>query len=134
MLRTAFVACLLATNAWALDYPSTCRGPGAVVTDISGEDSRFARMTAKVSPVDATQFCKGEYATGSSMSKCVADMTRSTRTSQANCFAGTLTNAMGSGYRATYKFPIAPTCGGDNQQAIAIFKMLCPSFKGEVEE
>ena len=55
------LVCLLSATVQALEYPGTCRGPSAVVTSLSGVDSRFAVMTAKLSEVDATLFCKGEY-------------------------------------------------------------------------
>lgn len=142
-LAVAGLMCLLSTKVQALDYPGTCRGPSAVVTDISGADSRFASMTAKLTRVDALQFCKSEYAVGTSMNKCVSDMTQTTYKSQANCFTGILTNSSGglpkpgypqSTWRVTYKFPISPMCASDNNQAISIFKMLCPSYRGQIEE
>lgn len=137
------IMCLLSTEVRALDYPSTCRGPSAVITDISGEDSRFASMTAKLTRVDATQFCKSEYAVGASMNKCISDMTQTVYKSQANCFKGTLTSSSGglpkpgyprSTWQSTYRFPISPMCASDNNQAISIFRMLCPSYKGQIEK
>jgi hypothetical protein len=60
---------------------------------------------------------------------------------QANCRSGTLTtvtSGLPSSYpqrtwRSTYKLPISSMCGGDNQQAIAVFKILCPSYSSKIE-
>ena len=137
------LACLLSVTVQALEYPGTCRGPSAVVTSLSGVDSRFVVITAKLSEVDATLFCKGEYSVGRSMGACVSNMTKVAYRAQANCFTGTLTTGAGnlprpdypkSSWQISYKFPIGAMCAGDNNQAIAIFKMLCPSYQGKVEE
>lgn len=140
---TVGLLCLLSATVQALEYPGTCRGPSAVVTSFSGTDSRFAVIIAKLSEVDATLFCKGEYSVGRSMNACVSNMIKVTYKAQANCFTGNLTTTASglskpdypkSVWQLSYKFPISASCGGDNNQAIAIFKMLCPSYQGQIEE
>ena len=32
-----------------------------------------------------------------------------------------------------YKFPVFPSCAGDNAAAVAAFKTLCPSYEGKIE-
>lgn len=128
--------------AQALDYPGTCRGPSSVVTSISGQDTRFATVTARLSRIDAEQLCKGEYAVGASMQRCIKSSMSIIYSAQANCFSGTLTTAASnlpkpdypkSTWKQTYQTPIEPTCAGDNIQAIGILRLLCPAFRGEVE-
>jgi hypothetical protein len=51
----ALMACLLlGGEGQALEFPGTCRGPTATVTDISGIDTPKARMMAKHSGADAS--------------------------------------------------------------------------------
>ena len=33
-----------------------------------------------------------------------------------------------------FKLPLTPMCGDDNNQAISLFKVPCPSYQGKIEE
>jgi hypothetical protein len=139
----------LSQPARALEFPGTCRGATAVVTAISGLDSRAASMTARNTMADAIAYCSspaGGASGASAVNACAAKFMRdykdTVESAQANCQAGTLTT-LATGlpkgeyphgtWRTTYKFPITPTCGGDNNQAIAVFKILCPSYSRKIE-
>ncbi len=131
------IATVCSQAAHALEYPSTCRGPDAVVTSISGQDTRFAVATASQTPIDANSYCKSEYAVGASMQECVRSALASTYRAEANCFAATMTTGVFVAgkmkWRNDYKFPVSGSCGNDEQQAVKIFKMLCPNYKYDVE-
>jgi hypothetical protein len=63
----------------------------------------------------------------------------------ANCTKGTLTEQFSPVPQSTYykgpgsihvdrwKFPVFPSCGGDNAAAVAAFRTLCPSYEGKIE-
>jgi hypothetical protein len=159
-MRLAAVAISLAFlahvggEAHGLEFPGTCRGPKATVTAISGIDTRTARMTARHTRADAIDYCTYELSLGrertppvGQVSACAARFMRERKNvvqeAQADCRAGTLTTiARGlptsvfpqATWRASYKFPISPTCGGDNAQAVAVFRILCPSYRGKIED
>ena len=63
----------------------------------------------------------------------------------ANCRSGTIAveyqpvsassvyNSPGQTHTDRYKFPVEPSCGGDNMAAIAAFRTLCPSYDQKLE-
>ena len=65
-LAASFLA-VAVSSAISLDYPGTCRGASAVVTDISGLDTTTARMTARHTYPDALAYC--HYSLGSGVGK-----------------------------------------------------------------
>jgi hypothetical protein len=104
-------------------------------------------MTAKHTRADAISFCVFEGASSDAeietcVSKFMRDRKKTTYQAQADCQKGVVTVvATGlpaefpkSTWVANYKFPISSICGGDNMQAIAVFKILCPSYEGEIEK
>ena len=145
ILPIVLVGCLVAGDAVALEFPSTCRGATAVVSSISGLNSRGATLTAKHARGDAVSYCADQPAgtTDACVAKFMRDRRDTTYFAKADCKAATLTSiARGlprpefpkSTWKASYHFPIPATCGGDNMQAIAIFKILCPAYQGATEE
>jgi hypothetical protein len=36
--------------------------------------------------------------------------------------------------RLNFKLPILSSCGGNAQQAVDVFRMLCPSYRGQIEK
>src|SRR4029077_2948936 len=75
--------------AHALDFPATCRGATAVVTDISGLNSRVAKMTAKHTRGDAISYCGNEVSGEAAINVCAAKFMRERRDTvyqaQADC-------------------------------------------------
>lgn len=149
-MKLKFYTLIFVTTVWAssssraLEYPSTCRGASAVVTEISGLDSSRARLVAQYTYPDAIAYChyslsNGEAppsasATASCSAKFMKDIRRAGLLSaEANCEVGALSASAGKWSNA-YKFPIFPMCGDDNNQAIALFRILCPSYKGQIEK
>jgi hypothetical protein len=154
-MRAVFIATILALlampSAQAVEYPSTCRGPTAVVTQLSGLNTRTAKMIAKYTLQDAIAYCEYEKCASGGVAPTRKDCaTRFMREqgnvvqeARADCVAATLsTTAIGlptpqypqSTWTSSYTFPIPSSCGGDNTQGIAIFRILCPAYGGRVEQ
>lgn len=139
-LAAALCGLLAVSPVWALDFEGTCRGPSATITEIGGLDTTRAHAVAQSTVPDAISYC--HYTLGreagkknpgpTALSSCVEKFMREVQPdrAEANCRTGTLSR----GFRGlTYKMPLEPTCGGDNIQAISIFKVLCPSYEGQTE-
>jgi len=135
------VGSLAAVPCQALEYAGTCRGASATITAIEGIDTSRARVTAQHSRPDAISYCY--YSLGraegksspkpSAISACADGFLREAAasgpiTAEANCKTGKLSTAGGKWSNA-YSFPVTPMCGDDNNQAIAIFRVMCPSFE-----
>ena len=135
----------LASQVAALEYAGTCRGAAATVTEIDGLDTPRARMAAHTTLPDAIAYC--HYSLGSAVGKkapggvalqrCAQDFLRDAEKAgpvraTANCKTGTLSTA-GANWSNAYKLPLTPMCGDDNNQAISLFRVLCPSYEGKVE-
>jgi len=148
--RTLSLAAALTTaaasSANALEYPATCRGASAVVTDISGLDTTTARITARHTYPDAIAYCQYSLGSGGGKQRPSAAAVASCATkfmrdlgpgdalrAEANCQVGTLSTSGGKWSNA-YKLPLQPMCGDDNNQAISLFRILCPSYEGQVEK
>lgn len=136
-------AFLSVTTANSFEYPSTCRGAGVTVTELTGLDSRVAVMSGKSSEKDAVAYCQRSTPFSTCVARFMRDRAKTSYLAQADCEAGTLsTVAMGlptpeypqAIWSSAYKFPIPAMCAGDNNQAIEIFKILCPSYRGRIEE
>lgn len=136
----------LASPAVGLEYAGTCRGASATVTEIDGLDTPRARMAAQTTLPDAIAYCHyslgsaaGKKApTGATLQRCAQDFLRDAEKAgpvraTANCKTGTLSTA-GANWSNAYKLPLTPMCGDDNNQAISLFKVLCPSYEGKIEE
>jgi hypothetical protein len=145
MSLTAGSLVIAASSAISLEYPATCRGASAVVTDVSGLDTTTARITARHTYPDAVSYC--HYSLGSGVGKqrpnagavtaCAEKFMRdlgpeNVLRAEANCQLGTLSTSSAKWSNA-YKLPLSPTCGGDNVQAISLFRSLCPSYEGKIE-
>jgi hypothetical protein len=146
LLLTIASLAFAAPPASALDYPATCRGASAAVTEISGLDTPSARMTARYTYPDAVSYChyalgRGEgksrpsaAAIASCATKFMRDLgSNETLHAEANCQIGTLSTS-GANWSNAYKLPLQPTCGNDNNQAISLFQILCPSYEGQIEQ
>lgn len=149
MRRTLATAlCLVAIHspAMALEYAGTCRGASATVTEIEGLDTPRARMVAQHAMPDAIAYCHyslgsaaGKKApAGAALQRCAQEFMRDAEKSgpvraTANCKTGTLSTS-GQNWSNAYKLPLTPMCGDDNNQAISLFKVLCPSYEGKIEE
>src|SRR5215207_2113974 len=141
-MRFTFVAVMFAASAasgvaYGLEFPGSCRGPKGTVRTISGIDTTAARIVASHTRADAIDYCSSELNPGrerrpreAQLGVCVDRFMNEYRgvvsEARANCRAGTLvTGARGpraTWNRPAYKFPIESACGGDNMQAIAVFK------------
>lgn len=133
----------IAPPALGLDYPVSCRqGPGAVVTRLEGIDTPRAVMTGRHTLPDAIMHCSGDDADDrrpSALRRCVERLMleegRGEYRSEANCRAGLIYVSWPKGStRKLYRLPIASHCAEENQTAIVLFRMLCPSYRGEIEE
>lgn len=144
-VATAFLA-LGASSASSLDYPATCRGASAVVTDISGLDTTTSRITAHYTYPDAVAYCHYSLGRAVGRSRPSAEAVASCATkfmrdlgpgdvlrAEANCQTGTLSTS-GAKWSNAYKLPLLPMCGDDNNQAISLFQILCPSYEGQIEQ
>lgn len=142
----------LIAPATALDGFSTCHAAGTTVTGISGFDTSAARMTSEMTLPDALEAChRNNKLNGTALTACAARLMRDGNsnkgpvTTVADCEKGTLAveyspvpastyyTGPGSKHVDHYKFPVFPSCGGDNAAAIAAFKTLCPSYEGKIE-
>jgi hypothetical protein len=136
----------LVSPAVALEYSGTCRGASATVTEIDGLDTPRARMVAQTTLPDAIAYCHYSLGSaagkkppgGAALQRCAQDFLRDAEKAgpvraTANCKTGTLSTA-GANWSNAYKLPLAPMCGDDNNQAISLFKVLCPSYEGKIEE
>ena len=130
----------------ALEYAGTCRGAPASVTKIDGLDTAKASMTAEYTLPDAIVYCHlSEGRSGNSristtqiIASCADRFLRSKNGSsplraEANCRTGSISTS-GPGWSNAYKMPLSPMCGDDNNQAISLFKVLCPSYEGKIED
>lgn len=130
----------------ALEYAGTCRGASATVTAIEGLDTTRAKALAQYTLPDAISYC--HYSLGRASGKgnpsntaigqCATKFMRETASSgplsaEANCKSGTISTS-GEKWSNAYKLPLIPACGDDNNQAISLFRMLCPSYEGKVED
>jgi hypothetical protein len=152
-LFSVFVALLIPIGpAIALEGFSTCHAAGTTVTSISGFDTSTAKMVSVVTLPDAIEACqRNEQLHGAALTAC-ADKIMKEGDSHigevvvwANCTKGTLAvqyspvpessyyKGPGSTHVDRYKFPVFPSCGGDNAAAVAAFKTLCPSYEGKIE-
>ena len=153
-MKVVFIAITVAAlipigAARALEGFSTCHAAGTTVTSISGFDTRNAKMTSVVTLPDALEACqRNEQLSGTALRAC-AERTLREDTGEvvvwANCVKGTLAvqyspvpgsvyyKGPGSLHVDRYKFPVPPSCGGDNLAAIAAFKRLCPSYDGKLK-
>jgi hypothetical protein len=135
----------LTDSANSLEYPATCRGATAVITEISGLDSARATITARHTYPDAISYCYYSLGRGggkprptpaavtSCASKFIHDLTPDdVLHAEANCRMGTLSSS-GPKWSNAYKLPLQPMCGDDNNQAISLFRTLCPSYEGKIE-
>ena len=143
----AWITVLSTSMVHALGFPGTCRGPTAEVIEISGLNSREAKMTAKHARPDAISYCVYDGASSDAeietcASQFMKDRKGTTYEAQADCQEGILTIVVTGlpaefpkpTYISNYKFPITSMCGGDNMQAIAVFQILCPSYEGKIEK
>jgi len=141
LFSLAAVCVAASSPASALEYAGTCRGASATITTIEGIDTSRARVTAQHSRPDALSYC--HYSLGSAEGKktpkaaavaaCADKFLRDAEalgpiTAEANCKIGKLSTSTGKWSNA-YSFPIAPMCGDDNNQAIALFRVMCPTYE-----
>ena len=121
------------------------------MTAISGINSTHAMMTAKYTLPDAVALCYGvsgrpgmsDYTrldpSAADINACLVKFMREkkgvVKLANANCVAGSLTIGEGHGGDGLFfKFPIgAPSCADGGNAAIKTFKILCPSYGGELE-
>jgi hypothetical protein len=133
-------------DAYAFEYPGACHDASGAVTSISGLDSRVAVMEGKPSLNEAIAYCRSQSAPATA-NACAAKLMRDREQlkyhAQADCLEGTLSTVSTglptpqfpqSTWSSAYKFPIPSMCAGDNMQAITIFRILCPSYRGRIEE
>lgn len=144
-LALAALPFFIAGPSTALEYAGTCRGASATITAIDGIDTSRARVTAQYSRPDAISYC--HYSLGRAQGKkapksaaldaCADKFLREEGgpiTAEANCVIGKLSTSTAK-WSNSYAFPLQPMCGDDNNQAIAVFRVMCPSFeKVEVGE
>lgn len=136
----------VASPARALEYAGTCRGSSATIVELSGLDTPHARASAQITLPDAIAHC--HYTMGRAVGKnspstalvmaCAEKFARASQSAgpikaEANCRIETLSTS-GRDWSNAYKFPILPMCGDDNNQAISLFRVLCPSYEGDVEK
>ena len=134
-----------AGQAQALEYAGTCRGATATITAIEGLDGPRARAEAQYALPDAVSYC--HYSLGRSAGKgnpsqsainsCADKFMRDAASrgplrAEANCQTGSISTS-GSKWSNAYKLPLTPICGDDNNQAISLFRVLCPSYEGKIE-
>ena len=145
-LATILTFAAITSPGAALEYAGTCRGPSATVTEIEGLDTPRARMSAQHAMPDAIAYCHyslgsaaGKKApVGAALHRCAQEFMRDAEKSgplraTANCKTGSLSTS-GANWSNAYKLPLTPMCGDDNNQAISLFRVLCPSYEGKVEE
>ena len=139
----------------ALKFSGGCRGPGATVTTISGVNSESAKVTAKHTRADAIHYCRHRFfyeqkprPTASELRRCADAFMReegektSVYQAEANCRAGTVTLIFkvlpstdnDPEQRLNFQLPIFSSCGSNGQQAVDVFRMLCPSYRGQIEK
>jgi hypothetical protein len=136
---------VLTDSASSLEYPGTCRGATAVITEISGLDSAKATITARYTYPDAISYCyyslgrsagkprPTSAAVASCASKFMHDLSPDdVLHAEANCQMGIFSTS-GPKWSNAYKLPLQPMCGNDNNQAISLFRTLCPSYEGQIE-
>lgn len=142
----ALTSLVFSFQALALEYAGTCRGASAQVTEIEGLDTPRARMVAQHAMPDAIAYCHyslgsaaGKKApAGAALQRCAHEFMREAEKSgplraTANCKTGTLSTS-GASWSNAFKLPLTPMCGDDNNQAISLFKVPCPSYQGKIEE
>jgi hypothetical protein len=146
----------ITADAHALKFSGGCRGARATVTEITGINSRRARVTAKHTRADAITYCEylfyhsqprppGAKPSAFEVSACADKFMReekdntSVYRAEADCRAGTITLIFTALPTDTpeqslnYKLPISSTCAGNGQQAVDVFRMLCPAYRGQIE-
>jgi hypothetical protein len=129
----------------ALQGWSTCHAAGTTATSISGFDTRTAKMVSAMTLPDAMEACdRNEQLKGAALTACAEKTMKEENLGEvivwANCAKGTLAvqyspipqsvyyKRPGSIHVDRYKFPVFPSCGGDNQAAVTAFHQLCPSY------
>jgi len=152
ILIAVILGASLVTPATTLEGFSTCHAAGTTVTSISGFDTRAAKMTSEMTLPDAMEAChRNNGLNGAALTACAdrlmrdGDSNKGPVTTVADCEKGTLateyspvpasTYYAGPGRKHVdhYKFPVFPSCGGDNAAAVAAFKTLCPAYEGKIE-
>ena len=122
----------LTDPAIALQFPQTCVTPPATVTDITGIDTRDARMKARYTMPDIVQACHAGYVgQGSSPAgECIRLHSSLVNApplhANADCVSGVVTV---EGLRTV---PHAD-CASGGIRAIETFKTLCPKYSKEIE-
>lgn len=146
VITIAAMSAALVTPALGLDYSGTCRGPGATIVNIEGLDTARARAVAKHTVPDAIAYC--HYILGYAQNRpspgarelraCVDDFMRTsgreTLTAEANCRAGSLVLGGSATEKHAYRFPIAISCAGGGDLPVRLFRLLCPTYSGKIEE
>ncbi len=144
-------AAVQASPAMAMQGFSTCDSINTTVTSISGFDTRTAKMVAGHTRSDMLEFChrdpRGAWDEAEeggmgdrfiNINVCanvfMRNLKGATVTTWANCEKATLTVQYSPPLHVTrYKFPVIPSCDGDNKAAIAAFQTLCPSYQRNLE-
>jgi hypothetical protein len=118
----------------ALEFPRTYITPSATVTQISGVDTRNARMEGSYTLPDIIEACHEGYVDQADLAPniCIERHTKLTEApplhANADCVAGII---IVEGLRT--KLPAREDCASGGMRAIAAFKSLCPSYGGELK-
>lgn len=133
--RVAAVLIALApAPAVALDFPESCVSPTATVTEIGGVDTRGAHMEARYTLPDIIEGCNQGYVDQGvdPPDKCI-ERNRELLNSpplhaSADCEAAIV---FVEGERTI--LPAHADCASGGTRAIEVFKILCPSYRGQIE-
>ncbi len=129
------VSLLAFGTAMGAELQRSCIEPPATVTDMKGINTKHARATAKFTEPDIVKAChEGYVAQGSypSPEACISQTKNQLLGEplivEANCISGTL--RLGT---MSFKMPVDTNCVSGGIFAAPAFKMLCPKYRGKVE-
>jgi hypothetical protein len=113
----------------------SCIEPPATVMKITGVNTKHARATATFTEPDIIKACNEGYVNQGgypSPEECIRqtkiDLLGETLSAEANCSKGTLKLGLMS-----FKMPVDKNCVSGGIFAAPTFTMLCPKYKGRVE-
>lgn len=122
-------------TALGAELQRSCIEPPATVIEITGINTKHARARAKFTEPDIVKAChEGYVAQGSypSPEECIretkAQLLGEALTAEANCSRGTL--KLGE---MSFKMPVDRNCASGGIFAAPTFTMLCPKYRGRVE-
>jgi hypothetical protein len=142
-LKTVTAAAALMLVAGAAHVTSgaelqeSCLQPPATVIELTGINSSHARARAKYTEPDIIKACHEGYVyqRGWSPEECIRqtklDLLGHEISAEANCAQGTL-RLEGLG-RLLFKMPVHGDCATGGIFAVPTFKMLCPQYRGRIE-